>query len=105
MLKVFAVFDVKAAAYGNLICVSTRGLALRAFADACADQRGPLAQYPEDYAMYELGEYEPNAGSLVGHKNPIHVASASQVVDQLKAGRSAVAGALQAANVNEEVRA
>lgn len=76
MLKVFAVRDVKADAYGALICVPTQGLAMRAFIEAAADPRGPIAQYPTDYSLYELGTFDPNSGTLIGHKTPIFVSSA-----------------------------
>lgn len=98
MLRVYAVRDVKADAFGSLIVCPTKGLALRAFADACADQRSPMAQYPEDYNLYELGTFEPNSGELVGHKVPVHVASASSVVETLREARK------PKADVVEEVR-
>lgn len=84
MLKVFAVRDVKADAFGNLICVPTKGLAVRAFADACADARSPLAQYPEDHSLYEVAEYDPNSGTIKGHPLPVLVVSATEVIAQAK---------------------
>ena len=84
MLKVYAVRDVKADAYGNLICVSTAGLATRAFADACADSRSPMAQYPEDYSLYELGTFDPSSGQILGHRLPSLVVSAVSIIDALK---------------------
>nr|QJB19048.1 MAG: nonstructural protein [Microvirus sp.] len=84
MLKVFAVRDVKADAFGNLICVPTKGLAVRAFADACADARSPMAMYPEDHSLYEVGEYDPNSGTIKGHALPQLVISASEVLSQSK---------------------
>lgn len=95
MLKVFAVRDVKADAYGNLICVQTSGLALRAFADACADSRSPMAQYPEDYSMYELGTFDPSTGVISGHRLPVLVATASSVIEQLRIARGSKAPASQ----------
>jgi hypothetical protein len=80
MLKVFAVRDVKADAFGNLITVPTKGLATRAFADACADSRSPMAQYPEDYTMYEIGVYDPNSGTIKGHALPELVMTAVEAI-------------------------
>lgn len=102
MLKVFAVRDVKADAFGNLMCVPTVGLATRAFSDACANPQSPMAAYPEDYTMYELGEYDPNTGNVKGHILPKLVMSASEalslrrVVD-LKKSADEVAAAEEAA--------
>lgn len=80
MLKVFAVRDVKADAFGNLMCVPTVGLAKRAFLDACQDQRSPMAQYPEDYSLFELGEYDPSCGEVRGHKLPSLICTASETI-------------------------
>lgn len=87
MLRLFAVRDVKADAYGAIICLGTRGLALRAFADACANSQSPMAQYPSDYSLYELGEFEPCSGVVKGLATPVFVASAVDVVQQLKSAR------------------
>ncbi|WNK12978.1 MAG: nonstructural protein [Microvirus sp.] len=80
MLKIFAVRDVKAEAYGALICVMTKGLASRAFVDACSDSRSPMAQYPSDYSLYELGEFDPNSGAVSGHKLPVYIMSATEAL-------------------------
>lgn len=84
MLKVFAVRDVKADAFGNPICVQTKGLAVRAFSDACADPRSPMAQYPEDYMLYEIGKYDPATGLLSGISVPELVATASEIIASRK---------------------
>lgn len=80
MLKVFAVRDVKADAYGSLICVQTIGLATRAFRDACQAPQSQLGLYPEDYSLYELGTFDPVAGSLQGHKTPTYICSATEIL-------------------------
>lgn len=90
MLKVFAVRDVKADAYGNLICVPTVGLATRAFSDACADARSPMAQYPADYSLYELGSFDPASGTIAGLPTPKYVCSAHEIITQREAARAAV---------------
>ena len=87
MFKAFAVLDVKASAYGMPMFMSTRGLALRGFADACADSRSMLAQHPEDYQLFEIGEYDQNNGRLNSLEQPELVATASQVVAQLQLAR------------------
>lgn len=84
MLKIFSVRDVKADAYGNLICCPTAGLATRAFADACASPQSPMAQYPSDYSMYELGSFDPSSGVVVGLPVPKFIASATEMIKELK---------------------
>lgn len=88
MLKIYAVRDVKADAFGALIGCPTKGLAIRAFSDACADGNSPMARCPEDYSLYELGSYDPSSGLLTPHRLPELVVSASSIVEQLKLARS-----------------
>lgn len=87
MMKVFAVRDAKADAFGGLTVVSTKGLALRGFADAVADERSEFSKYPDDYMLYELGTYDPNSGELTSHRVPELVVSARSIVDQLATAR------------------
>lgn len=85
MDKVFAVFDVKAAAFGSLVVCPTNGLALRMFAEVCANRESPMWKYPADYSLYELGTYDPATGKLVALPQPSVLCTASAVVAQLKA--------------------
>lgn len=87
MMKLYAVRDVKADSFGSPMSIATKGLALRGFADACADERSELAKYPDDYMLYELGTYDPNSGTVASHSVPEFVVSARSVVDQLKLSR------------------
>lgn len=87
MLKLFAVWDEKALAFGSPIACPTNGLALRAFADACADSRSPMVQYPGDYKLYELGTYDPNTGRVESLDRPVLLTTASAVVSQLRVAR------------------
>lgn len=86
-MKLFAVRDVKADAFGAPVSLQTRGLALRGFRDVCARGESDMARYPSDYMLYELGEYEPNTGRLVGHPVPVFVASAVEMIEAIKAER------------------
>lgn len=84
MLTAFAVYDCKAEAYGMPIFQSNRGLALRSFSDACADMKSPMSMHPEDYALYEIGSYDPNKGLLTDLTPAKHIVSASSVVALLR---------------------
>lgn len=83
-LKVYALRDVKADAFGPLMTVETKGLALRALADAVQNPQSRISQYPEDFMLYELGEYDPNSGELVPHRVPELVATVQAVIDSMK---------------------
>lgn len=84
MLTAYAVFDSKAAAFGMPMFISNKGLAVRGFSDACADRDSSIAKHPEDYALFEIGSYDPNSGKLTDVTPAVHVISASSVVELLQ---------------------
>lgn len=88
MMKLYAVRDVKADAFGAPMSIATEGLARRSFLEACMDQRSDLCKYPNDYMLYELGSYDPNSGEVKAHlPSPIFIASAAAVVEQARVER------------------
>lgn len=90
MMKLFAVRDVMADAFGAPMSISTMGLALRSFGDACVAPNSELSRFPADYMLYELGEYDPNSGKIVAHDVPVFIASASEVVRKAQLERLAL---------------
>ena len=87
MMTVFAVRDVKSDAFGAPIVCATKGLAMRSFQEACLDKSSPMAQYPEDFSLYEIGTYEANAGRLTGHPLPQLIVTATEILAQVKRDR------------------
>lgn len=81
MLRIFAVYDIKAKAYAQLICLPEKGLAIRAFADSCKIPDSPFAKYPADFTLRELGTYDPNSGKIEGYDVPEYVAAAADFVE------------------------
>lgn len=65
--KVFAVRDAKACAFMQPFFSTTRGSALRAFTDVVNDDpaRSPIAKHPDDYSLYEIGEFNDQEGQLI----------------------------------------
>lgn len=82
MLKVFAVFDVKASCFGKPFVLATNGLAMRGFVDVCRDKKCPFVAYPSEYSLWELGTYDPNTGVLVSLAKPMQIMSASQAIEE-----------------------
>lgn len=79
MLKVYAVFDVKSAAYGNPIFLPSNGIALRTFGEACLNPESPMFKYPEDFSLFEIGMYDPSSGELKAVSKPTFVVSAAAI--------------------------
>jgi len=80
MVKVYAVYDAKAAAFGNPVFQSTEGIMRRNFEDACSDPKSPLVQHSADYSLYEIGSYDQNSGKLEAIQPPVFIIAASTVV-------------------------
>lgn len=84
-MKLFSVRDVKAESFGAPMSILTTGLALRGFAEAASDPQSPLHKFPNDYVLYELGEYEPNSGLIIPLSQPRYVVTASGIVEMMEA--------------------
>lgn len=63
-MKVFAILDTKANAYGTPFFVQSVGLAIRAFSDLVHDERSTVARHPDDFRLYELGTFDDATGKL-----------------------------------------
>ena len=58
IIKMFCVFDVKAEAYQPPLFLLTEGQAVRAFGDAIANSNHEFSRHPEDYTLFEVGEFD-----------------------------------------------
>lgn len=79
-MKLFALFDDKLGQFNNPFVQPSRGAAQRAFQDEVnkADDRNFLNKYPEDYSLYQLGDFDEFTGEFVVAK-PDLVCRASDV--------------------------
>lgn len=65
VLKMFAVRDVKADQFLSPFCSPNGGSALRSFCDAVQNENSLINKHPEDYQLYEVGEYVEQSGEIV----------------------------------------
>lgn len=63
--KMFAVRDSKAQAFLQPFFSVQNGSAIRAFQDACGDEKSPFARHSEDFILYELGTFNDATGEMV----------------------------------------
>ena len=63
-VKVFSVFDCKAEAYMVPMFMQSRGVAIRSFGAAAADEKHDFSKYAEDYTLFELGEFDEATGQF-----------------------------------------
>ena len=63
--KVFGVRDTKALAFLQPFFSASTGAAVRAFGDAVNEGNSPLSKHPEDYLLYEIGDFDDQTGELI----------------------------------------
>lgn len=82
IVKMFAVYDVKAEAYMAPFSHQTKGLAIRSFCAAASDSNSVISKYPEDFALFELGEFDDMTGVLKPVKVPVSLGTARDFMTQ-----------------------
>lgn len=64
-LQVFSVFDKKAAAFGNPFYCRTKGEAIRSLEQEVSRRDSPIAQFPQDFALFYVADWNDDLGSFV----------------------------------------
>lgn len=66
MKPIYAVKDLATQAFGNPFTTRAQGEAMRSFIDEANNdpQKSAIAQHPEDYELYKLGEYDDDTGQI-----------------------------------------
>lgn len=72
ILKIFAVFDSKAASYLLPFYASNLPVGQRHFARGVADRSMDIGQFPEDFSLWELGTFDTNTAVIVPLPQPIN---------------------------------
>lgn len=76
--KIFTVYDSKVQAYMLPFYQQTKGAAIRAFKDTCNDSTHPFYKHPEDYTLFELGEFDDGKAKFELYKTPISLGVAHE---------------------------
>lgn len=77
-LKMYAVKDKKADAYLQPFTTQTDGLAIRMIQGAMEGENN-LSKYPEDFSLYNIGEYSENTGIIIGHQDIVCIGQLSDL--------------------------
>lgn len=80
-LKVFAVRDAATDQYGTPMFLMSSGQAIRSFGDEVnrAEKDNQLYTHPDDFELFELGEYETDSGKLETNGGPQQVATGKRL--------------------------
>lgn len=78
--KMFVVKDTKGEACLSPFIANTSGEAERVFREGYKNQESLISQYPEDYDLYLIGDFDTATGQVVGLDTPHHVMKATQFI-------------------------
>jgi hypothetical protein len=84
--KVVSILDVKASVYMPPQFVVSTGVAIRGFSDAINNSQNPsdLYNHPEDFTMFELGEYDDASAVFNLHQKPKLLAKGSDLSEKVQ---------------------
>lgn len=68
--KLFSVFDSKVNAYMRPFCAPSGGAAERSFVKEVNTPDSPMNDNPEDYTLFELGEFNDENGQITVLSTP-----------------------------------
>jgi hypothetical protein len=81
-MKMYSVYDSKVEAFMSPFAMRAKGEALRAFTTTVNDPQSNISQYPEDYSLHEVGEWDEKSGQLKPLTAPIHLGQAVEFKNQ-----------------------
>lgn len=77
-LQLFSVRDSKAMVFSQPFFQPSVPAAVRAFGASVNSGDGGLSQFPDDYSLYHLGEFDDESGVLIPLKEPHFLGLAAQ---------------------------
>lgn len=78
-LKVFSVYDSKTEMYSHPMNFVTRGQGIRWFSDELENPQSQYSRHPEDFTLFELGEYDDNEGVFTNHEAKVSLGTALEL--------------------------
>lgn len=63
-MKLVSVFDIKAQSFSPPIAEHSIASAIRAFTTVVNEEKTPYNQFPDDFRLMELGEFDTGNGEL-----------------------------------------
>lgn len=77
-LKIYSIRDAKGQIFNTPFYQRTHGEAERNFRTVANDPKSTIAQYPEDYDLYYMGEFDDQSGKFLALDTPQHIIKAIQ---------------------------
>lgn len=83
-MKVLTVYDSKAEAYLPPFYMRTTAEAIRAFEATCNDTESNMSRYPEDYTLFEIGDWDDDKGNITMYETKKSLGLAIEYKKQTK---------------------
>jgi len=77
--KVYSIYDTKGEFYTRPFYCKTAGEAERIFQQLVNDEKSTIFQFPTDFDLFFLGEFDEISGKLIPETTPEHVVKALHV--------------------------
>lgn len=79
-MKMFTIYDSKAAAFLQPFFAATTAVAVRSFSAAARQEGHDFHNYAEDYTLFELGEFDQENAKMMLCDSPKSICLASTVL-------------------------
>lgn len=76
--KIFTIWDAKSESYGQPFSRLTKGIAIRDFGDDVNRSDNHISKHPEDYSLFEIGEYDDSTATYTNLENKVPLGSAME---------------------------
>lgn len=81
-MRMYSLFDRKMKEFGAVVLGSNDEVTKRALREGAPQMRGTLKEYPEDFDLYFLGEFEPETGVIVPASPPLVVENVAIILEK-----------------------
>lgn len=71
IFKIYSVFDSAVGDYARPFYDVSRGSALRSFSDIAQDSTSAIGKHPQDFTLFELGEYDSSTAKFDIYSTPV----------------------------------
>jgi len=79
--KAFSIYDEKGKIYNTPFYFPHRGEAIRFFEDLTNDKKSTVNKHPEDYTLYQVGDYDDITGRHTNLSVPEFLMKAQDAID------------------------
>lgn len=79
LFKMMSIFDAAVGTYSPPFCVRAVGQAIRDFTKEAKTEGSRICQAPNDYSLFELGEFDDEHGSFIPLVAPRRIVSGHEV--------------------------